>query len=901
LLRRVDRRLLLRLCVPIALALSYAVAVAVAAGNAPGKGFVVFLGRRVVQVEPGGPAARAGVQPGDVVVAVDGAPVRSTLAYAARALTVEPGHRLGLTLERPGQGRRDVTLLVEDPGTPIAAIVAAVLGLVVMGLGAAARVARPGDPAARRFFRTACGVSVFYAGVMSWTHVVVHPVLGAIFLASLFIAPPLALHLALTFPAGGPLSRRAKLATYAPSVALLIACYAGIVVSRFTGTDDAMPITVAAIAILLALTVVSGIVGHVLQNRVVRAAGGAARAQLRWITLGIALSVLPGLGALPYAIADFDRFLVVGYRPFTIAVGLLWFVFYSLAILRVGLADVDRTIVRSVGYASATTAAAAVYIVVVLAVGLAVEQVAGAELVSHVAAGLAAAMVFGPLRTRVSGWLDRRFQRDRDHYARALRELADAVQRVREPAELTAEVTGRVVAAVRAESATLYLRDRDGWVRAAMQRAPDHDLESPERLAVPPRAPDGGLALPFGAGDTPRGWLVLGRRASGDLYSHEDQDLLAALAGQLTIALDNAAAYGTIARLSRSLEARTREVEQLRDKLEDENRVLRARVSQIAEGASLVGTSKPVIELLAQIERAAAASAAILITGETGTGKGLVAKAVHDASPRASKPFMHVDCGAIAAGVFESELFGHERGAFTGAIRQRHGLFELADGGTVFLDEIGELPLALQPKLLRAVETGEFHRVGAQAPTRVDIRIVAATHRDLPAMVAAGQFREDLYFRLRVIELVVPPLRTRRSDLSALCDALLARIAKRTHRDTLPISPEALARIVAYGWPGNVRELEHVLERASVLAEGEVIRVEDLGIADLPVLPDEPATTAGIDGAHGDVMDEIERRRLVAALRAAGGNRSQAARALGLPRTTFLNKLRRHGLVDPDA
>jgi len=870
----VDRRLLLRLAVPIGLVLGYAVAVAVAAGHAPAKGFVAFLGRRVVHVDADGPAERAGVVRDDVIVAVDGVRVTSTLDYAQRALTVVPGHALRLTLDHPGRSRRDATISVEDPGAPIAAIVAAVLGLIVMGLGAAARLARPTDPAARLFFRTACGMSVFYAGVMSWTHVVVHPVLGAIFIAALFVVPPVALHLALMFPAGGPPSRRARILTYAPSLVLMVASYVALGVARGSDTDAALPFAVAAIAIQLALTLIQGVVGHVSQIRSVRAAGGAERAQLRWITFGITLSVLPVLIAAPVAAIDLDRFLVIGYRPFSITVGLLWFLFHSLAMLRVGLADVDRTIIRSVGYAAATTAAAGVYVVVVLGVGVVVERLAGAELWSHVAAGLAAAMVFGPLRSRVGGWLDRRFQRDRQPYARALRELGDAIQRVREPAELAAELTTRVQAAVRAESVELRLRDAD---------------------APPPQTPDGGLALAFGPVGAPRGWLVLGRRASGDLYTHEDRHLLAALAAQLTIALDNAEAYGTIADLSRSLEARTREVEQLRDRLEDENQVLRARVEQIAEGASLVGTSRPVVELLAQIERAAAADAAILITGETGTGKGLVARAVHAASPRADKPFMHVDCGAIAAGVFESELFGHERGAFTGAVRQRHGMFELAAGGTVFLDEIGELPLALQPKLLRVVETGAFHRVGAETTTEVDVRIIAATHRDLPAMVAAGQFREDLYFRLRVVELGVPPLRVRRADLPALTEALLARIGRRTHRPPRPVSDEAIARITAYGWPGNVRELEHVLERASVLAEGDVIGVDDLGIAELPTLPEE-LTAAVSDGSHGDVMDEIERRRLVAALRAAGGNRSQAARALGLPRTTLLNKLRRHGL-----
>jgi hypothetical protein len=198
------------------------------------------------------------------------------------------------------------------------------------------------------------------------------------------------------------------------------------------------------------------------------------------------MSALPILIGVPFAAHDFDRFLVIGYRPFAMSVGLMWFAFYGLAILRVGLADVDRTIVRSVGYAGATTAAAGVYVVVVLAVGLVVERVAGAELVSHVAAGLAAAMVFGPLRTRVSGWLDRRFKRDRDHYARAVRELADAIQRVREPAELITEVTARVVEAVRAESAALYLRDGDGWRRVATRPA-DGAAQAAAAAATRPR------------------------------------------------------------------------------------------------------------------------------------------------------------------------------------------------------------------------------------------------------------------------------------------------------------------------------------------------------------------------------------------------------------------------------
>jgi len=249
--------------------------------------------------------------------------------------------------------------------------------------------------------------------------------------------------------------------------------------------------------------------------------------------------------------------------------------------------------------------------------------------------------------------------------------------------------------------------------------------------------------------------------------------------------------------------------------------------------------------------------------------------------------------------VFESELFGHERGAFTGAVRMRRGHFELADGGTIFLDEIGELPLGLQPKLLRVVQERSFERVGASRPVHVDVRVIAATHRDLSAMVAAGQFREDLYFRLRVVEIHVPPLRARRSDIPALCEHVLPRLCRRNNRRECRLSSEALARLQSYGWPGNVRELENVLERALVLAERAELEPDDLTLPDRPPSRVELEREQPADDAadHHEVMETIERRRLVAALRAAGGNQSTAARSLGIPRTTLVNKLRRYGLL----
>jgi transcriptional regulator with PAS, ATPase and Fis domain len=226
----------------------------------------------------------------------------------------------------------------------------------------------------------------------------------------------------------------------------------------------------------------------------------------------------------------------------------------------------------------------------------------------------------------------------------------------------------------------------------------------------------------------------------------------------------------------------------------------------------------------------------------------------------------------------------------------RRGPIELADGGTLVLDEIGELPLELQPKLLRVFEERAVIRVGSQTPVRVDVRIIAATNRNLEAMVDRGEFREDLYFRLRVVEIVVPPLRDRLVDLPALCASLLPRAARRCGREVKPIANSALDRMAAYAWPGNVRELENVLERALVLGDGPEITADELDLSDRP-LPPEMLEPRDSSTPHGAVMEDIERRRLTNALRDAAGNQSTAAKALGIPRTTFINKLRRYGLL----
>jgi DNA-binding NtrC family response regulator len=314
---------------------------------------------------------------------------------------------------------------------------------------------------------------------------------------------------------------------------------------------------------------------------------------------------------------------------------------------------------------------------------------------------------------------------------------------------------------------------------------------------------------------------------------------------------------------------------------------VKLRREQPSAPARIVGASRPMSELFDLIARAALAESNVLITGESGTGKELVAKAIHDASERAGE-FVAVNCAAIPAELVESELFGHTGQAFTGARAARAGLFETADGGTIFLDEIGELPLQIQPKLLRAIQEGAIRRVGDSREKQIDVRVVTATNRDLEKEVAEGRFREDLYWRLNVIHLDVPPLRERVYDIPLLVEYFLQKTA-RGNRAPLEISPEALALLTAYSWQGNVRELENTIERAVALARGAVLTPEDLPER----IRSNGASTAILAKARSRrlTLEELEREYILEILREAGGNKSKAAEMLGLDRKTLYRKL----------
>jgi two-component system response regulator FlrC len=290
--------------------------------------------------------------------------------------------------------------------------------------------------------------------------------------------------------------------------------------------------------------------------------------------------------------------------------------------------------------------------------------------------------------------------------------------------------------------------------------------------------------------------------------------------------------------------------------------------------------------VLKALERVAPTNSTVLLLGESGTGKEVAARFVHDRSPRVDGPFVPVNCAAISETLMESEIFGHEKGAFTGAVAARRGRLELADGGTLFLDEIGELKLELQAKLLRVLQERRFERLGGARTVEVDVRWIAATNRDLEATVRDGRFREDLYHRLAVFPIHLPPLRERRGDLLPLAETLLASISAELGRAQLSLDDEARERILQGAWPGNVRELANALERAAILAEGGVVRGEDLRVS----------VTLPAAGPGGRTMEEIERDAIRRALDEVGGHRRRAAERLGIGERTLYDKLRRYGI-----
>lgn len=328
--------------------------------------------------------------------------------------------------------------------------------------------------------------------------------------------------------------------------------------------------------------------------------------------------------------------------------------------------------------------------------------------------------------------------------------------------------------------------------------------------------------------------------------------------------------------------------------LVSENRVLRQQLSERFSFEGIVSQSSAMSQILNIAGRVASSTATVLITGETGTGKELIAKALHYSSPRCEKPFIAVNCAALSENLLESELFGHEKGAFTGADRQRKGRFEAAEGGTLFIDEVGEIPLSLQVKLLRVLQEKSFERVGSSLAVPTNVRIVAATNRDLEAMVREGKFREDFYYRLNVVAIRIPPLRERREDIQPLIDVFIQRLAAENGKHVVGVSREAMDTLMKYFWPGNVRELENVIQQSVVLCRQDIITSEDL-----PTRVHELRSEKGVhqeEGTFTEKVEAYEQSLIIDALKEAGGVQTRAAELLGIGERHLRYKLKKYGM-----
>jgi formate hydrogenlyase transcriptional activator len=328
------------------------------------------------------------------------------------------------------------------------------------------------------------------------------------------------------------------------------------------------------------------------------------------------------------------------------------------------------------------------------------------------------------------------------------------------------------------------------------------------------------------------------------------------------------------------------------ERLRNENLTLREEIDRSSMFEEIVGSSKPMREVVKHVEKVAPSDSTVLVLGETGTGKELVARALHRRSRRATRAFVRVNCAAIPQSLIASELFGHEKGAFTGALQRRSGRFEAADGGTIFLDEIGELPMETQISLLRVLQEREFERVGSNHPVKVDVRLIAATNRDLPAAVAKGTFRQDLYYRLNVFPIAVPPLRERAEDIALLVQYFIGRFAKAAGKSIRQIDKRTLEQLRAYPWPGNIRELQNVVERAVILSEGDTFAVDASWLKVAPA--ESERLTQGLSALEDREIEMIEAALAESHGRIAGP--SGAAARLGIPRQTLESKIKRLGI-----
>jgi len=891
---------------------------------------------------------------GDLLIAVvpedgDRVVVRSGFHYLMLNRRLGMGKGAGFVFSRGG--KRFTVHLTSDRSVLMPSL-AFTLGsfVVVIILCIVLWVSRRGEPGVNWFIVVILNIYVVLYG---FTHL--KGILGSapLFMWYLFFdlfTLPLLLHAFLRYPEPVPLLRRfpaLPALLYAPQVLLTLASGVGYLTLHLDpsqGNQERMLILGKwAIPSMFLLYLLASLA--VILVRFVTAPS-ALRKQIQWIMYGAVLAGLLTAGfsfsrwnTAPAAwLLESSEYLLPIYAILALTI--------AFSFMEFRLIDVDRIVHRSLVYAVLSGVIIVVYFVLAGGLGLLLTLVfdTTSNMVTVLATIVSVAMFF-PLRRAVQANVDRLFFRHHTVYQEILQQASGEFVTMLDLDRLSRILLDMLVTKLSRNHAMLLLAGADRHLEVV--RAVGRAAEVPDGLPTvdsftlrklrahsvggtvavarlladlqPPRLArefdaifetlDSTLVVFLVVRDRVLGLLVLGSKVDDSMVSRDEIVTLEALGRQLAVVLRNASAYSEIEKLSQDLARQQREILELKNRVEAENVYLREELQQVSRHGDIVGHSSAITAVLEKVARVARSDATALIRGESGTGKELIARAIHDESDRAQGPLVTINCAAIPETLLESEMFGHEKGAFTGAVSRQRGRFELADGGTLFFDEVGDMPHSLQAKLLRALQEGEVLPVGAETPISVKVRVIAATHRDLDQRVADGLFREDLFYRLNVVPIDLPPLRERVEDIPALAEHFISLFAARTGKEITGISKRGLDRLLAYPWPGNVRELGNVIERAVVLSTGAVLDAE-------VTLPAVAAGTAGATRAAGEgsaagsasggwagsasapVTDPAtgpvafheavaahKRRLIVDAIRRNQGNRAAAARDLGLQRT----------------
>jgi transcriptional regulator with GAF, ATPase, and Fis domain len=834
----------------------------------------------------------------DRIESIDGRPIATADDVYEAARRAGAGVPLRYGVRSAGGDAREVvvaTRVLSDEEAPWLPVFFAA-GTLVLLIGAAPVLARPGLRGAQLFFAF-CWAAACNFAFLAPDHVLVHRLQPASFAMSALAMATL-LHLGLSFP-----QPRWPLREEGDRRAAVLYAFAALGFVGFAALSETKPLLThrAAIAgfswyVLGAAVLLANVLATAIRPR---DALHRRRARLVLLGVGVAssgaatLTLLGGFAASDAAIAAFVAI------PVSLSAAIAWAAFQH------ELFDLDSVMRRGVAVGAAALVASLAY----LGGFVWLRRVFGVE-TAWASAALSLALLAAvvplsqPLRGRLQRFVDVALFPERVRARRAVLDAARALARVRERSGVAALVAEAARTGAGATFVRLVAGPADGALHeiapggASLELAATHPLAAAIRRGEPvqrqgPEANVRGTrvlqrameerdverVLPLPAEPGRLAALLVGPREDGKPYGGEERRTLSTLAAQAALALRNAEAFDELAVLG--------------GRLRTANVALRREIARHQGFEEIIGEAPGIATAREQISHVARTDATVLILGETGTGKELVVRALHRLSDRAERPLVKVACAAIPETLVESELFGHERGAFTGAQARRIGRFELADGGTLFLDDVDTLPLPVQAKLLRAIQEGEVQRLGSNEVRRVDVRFVAATNRDLKADIRAGLFREDLYYRLHVVPVRLPPLRERRDDIPILVQHFIDGESVRLGREPRPIDQPSLEALCAYDWPGNVRELRNVLERAIVMSRGEVIRVPWALGAPRAAEAGPPADPRPL----AERLRDFKRGRLRDALAHADGNQTQAALSLGLHRQSFARMSRELGLL----